>query len=135
MKLIDQVTLAEIQLPNSLLWKDEFDWTPVAATGKYSLGGSFIVQAGTKLSGRPITLEPMEDMGWVSRAKLATLYAAASIPKRKFTLALEYPDDTREFTVWFAPVANPVEAKPVKGFPEHSPDSWYSIKLQFIQTE
>lgn len=133
MKLIDLTTNEVLLLPNDMLWKDEFDWTKVAATGKYSLGGSFIVQAGTKLSGRPITLEPMEDMGWISRAKLAQLYAAAAIPKRKFTLALEYPDDVREFIVTFAPVATPIEAKPVKGFPEHTPDSWYSVKLQFIQ--
>ena len=133
MKLIDLITNEVLLLPNDLLWVDEFNWTPVAASGKYSLGGAFIVQAGVKLDGRPISLEPMEDMAWVSRTTLQALRAASSIPKRKFTLALEYPDDTRQFTVSFAPVSEPVEGKPVKGFPEHTPDSWYSIKLQFIQ--
>ena len=44
MKLIDQVTLAEIQLPNDLLWQDELSWVPVKTQKDYSVTGALIVQ-------------------------------------------------------------------------------------------
>lgn len=134
MKLIDQVTLAEILLPNDLLWVDEFRWTPVASSSSYSLAGSLIIEQGVKLAGRPITLEPPDnEMAWVSRATHAALRAAAATPARRFKLMLEYPTDAREFLVAFAPVDDPIDGNPVKGFPEHEPDSWFSVKLKFIE--
>ena len=72
MRLVDQTSLAEIALPNDLLWVDEFKWTPVSSTGSYSLAGSLIIEQGVKLAGRPITLEPPElEMAWVARATVS----------------------------------------------------------------
>lgn len=134
MKLIDQVTLAVINLPNDLLWVDEFRWSPVASTSSYSLAGSLIIEQGVKLAGRPITLEPPDnEMAWVSRSTHEALRAAAAIPARRFKLVLEYPTDLREFLVAFAPVDDPIDGNPVKGFPEHEPDAWFSVKLKFIE--
>lgn len=134
MKLIDQVSGNVISLPNDLLWVDEFRWTPVASSSSYSLAGSLIIEQGVKLAGRPITLEPPDnEMAWVSRATHAALRAAAAIPARRFKLMLEYPTDAREFLVAFAPVDDPIDGNPVKGFPEHEPDSWFSVKLKFIE--
>lgn len=134
MKLIDQVTMAEIALPNDLLWVDEFEWTAVLSGSEYSITGSLLIDRSVKLAGRPISLEaPDNEMAWISRATHEALRAAASIPDRRFKLLLEYPTDHREFTVEFAPVETPLEGSPVKGFPEHESDAWFSVKLKFIE--
>lgn len=134
MKLIDQVTQREIHLPNDMLWVDEFNWTPVASTSSYSLAGSLIIEQGVKLAGRPITLEmPDNEMAWISRATHEALRAAAALPARRFKLVFEYPSDIREFLVAFAPVDDPVDGRPIKGFPEHEPNAWFSVKLKFIE--
>lgn len=136
MRLVDQTSLAEIALPNDLLWTDEFKWTPVSSTGSYSLAGSLIIEQGVKLAGRPITLEPPElEMAWVPRSTVHALKEAAALPARKFKLLLEYPTDSREFLVVFAPDTDPVEASPVKGFPEHTPDAWFQVKLKFVEVQ
>ena len=134
MKLIDQVTLAEILLPNDLLWVDEFRWTPVASSSSYSLAGALIIEQGVKLAGGPISLEgPDNEMAWISRTVHEALRAAAATPARRFKLMLEYPTDAREFLVAFAPVDDPIDGNPVKGFPEQEPDSRFSEKLKFIE--
>lgn len=134
MKLIDQVTLEEILLPNDLLWVDEFRWTPVASSSWYSLAGSLIIEQGVKLAGRPITLEPPDnEMAWVSRSVHEALRAAAAIPARRFKLVLEYPTDSREFLVAFAPVDDPIDGNPAKGFPCHEAGDWFRVSLQFIE--
>jgi hypothetical protein len=134
MRLVDQTSLAEIALPNDLLWVDEFKWTPVSSTGSYSLAGSLIIEQGVKLAGRPITLEPPElEMAWVSRTTVHALKEAASLPDRKFKLLLEYPTDSREFLVVFAPDTDPIEASPVKGFPGHADGDWFRVSLKLIE--
>jgi hypothetical protein len=134
MKLIDQVTLAEIQLPNDLLWEDEFKWSPKASTPSWALSGSLIVEHGIRLAGRPITLTPPDnEMAWVSRNTHELLRAAAAIPARRFKLMLEYPTDTRQFLVAFAPVDEAISGNPVKGFPEHEANAWFSLTLKFIE--
>ena len=50
-------TLATIQIPRGLVWVDEHDWTPVESATEYSITGALLVDAGTRLAGRPITLE------------------------------------------------------------------------------
>ena len=50
-------TNAVLELPDHLRWTDEHDWSPLAqASPQYSLGGAVIVQQGTMLAGRPVTL-------------------------------------------------------------------------------
>lgn len=134
MKLIDNITAAVIDLPDDLLWKDELDWLPVVAENTYSLTGSLIIELATKLAGRPITLEPPEiELAWVLRSTVAALRTAASIAARKFTLVLEYPTDTRQFTVVFDHSANPLEAVPVKGFPDHEDGAYFRVKIKLLE--
>lgn len=136
MKLVDQTSLAEIALPNDLLWVDEFKWTPVTSTGSYSLAGALIIEQGVKLAGRPITLEPPDSgMAWVPRSTVQALKEAAALTSRTFRLMLEYPTDIREFLVTFAPDTDPIEASPVKGFPEHTSDAWFQVKLKFVEVQ
>ena len=136
MKLIDIDSEAEVQLPNSLLWKDEHTWVPVQASTSYTLTGALIVETSLKQKGRPITLEPPdEEMGWVRRSVVDALYQWAQSPTRKMTLMLEYPDDSRQFTVMFRHSEGALESSPVKGFPEPTPDAWYTVSLKLIEVE
>lgn len=134
MRLIDGVTGATLQLPNDLLWGDEFDWTPIVATSSYTLTGALVVEHGTKQAGRPITLQAPDDMAWVTRSTLQVLRDWASIAGRTFVLAFEYPTDTRQFTVIFDHASQAsIGGEPVKEFPSHSNSDWFRVTLKFIE--
>lgn len=135
MKLIDQVTLAELLLPNDLLWSDEFDWAPVEATNTYTLTGSLIIEQGTKQAGRSIVLTAEADMAWVTRTTVQTLRNWAAIAGRQFKLVFQYPSDTRQFFVVFNHASEPVSASPVKGFPGHADGDWFRVSLKFLEVE
>jgi hypothetical protein len=133
MKLVDQTTLAEVQLPNDLMWTDELAWTPVVGTNTHTLTGALIIEQGVRLAGRPFTMRCDPDLGWVTRETVQTLLAWAGITGRKFTLVLQYPSDTRQFTVAFDHSQDPVEARPVKGFPGHELTDYFHLALKFIE--
>ena len=89
---------ATLELPADMRWRDEFDWQALAqATPQYSLGGAVIVQQGTMLAGRPITLGG--EWIWLPRATLLTLAAWADVPELEMTLS--HPDG-RSFNTCFA---------------------------------
>lgn len=133
MRLVDQVTLQELVLPNDLLWTDELSWTPVVATNTYTLTGALIIEQGMRQAGRPITLQADPDMAWVRRSMVESLRAASSIAGRRFKLILEYPTDVRQFIVVFRHDSDPISASPVKGFPEHRADDWFRVSLKFLE--
>jgi len=121
-----------LDLPNDLLWVDENTWVPVVSTEEWGVTGALIIHVGTKQAGRPITLTPQSDMAWVPRSTVLQLIAWASAPGVQYKLVLEYPTDTREFTVVFKTSENPVDATPVAGFPAHGSTDWYNVKLKFL---
>ena len=135
MKLIDIGSSVEIKLSNSLHWTDEMQWSPVVSNVQYSLTGALLIESAVKQSGRPISLAPPDnDMGWAPRSTVMLLRDWAATADRRMTLVLEYPNDTRQFTVRFRhQEGSVIEAKPVKGFPEHNPDDWFSLSLKLIE--
>ena len=91
-------TSDHVDLPEDMYWQDEFDWQALAqATPQYSLGGAVIVQQGTMLAGRPITLGG--EWIWLPRATLLTLAAWADVPELEMTLS--HPDG-RSYNTCFA---------------------------------
>ena len=87
-----------LELPADMRWRDEFDWQALAQSQvQYSLGGSAIIQQGTMLAGRPMTLGG--EWIWLDRATLTTLAAWADVPELEMTLA--HPDG-RQLNVCFA---------------------------------
>ncbi|WP_311336956.1 hypothetical protein [Cardiobacterium hominis] len=89
---------ATLELPADMRWRDEFDWQALAQSQvQYSLGGSAIIQQGTMLAGRPVTLGG--EWIWLDRATLTTLAAWADVPELEMTLA--HPDG-RQLNVCFA---------------------------------
>lgn len=134
MKLVDFTdALQQIVLPGSLLWEDEFSWSPVLTTVNRSISGALLVQRAVATAGRPITLVSPSEMAWVSRSTLETLRTWAASGTKKMVLHLEKSTDTRTFTVEFADGNNPIEASPVKGWADHLADDPYTVRIRLIQ--
>lgn len=95
------------------------------------MDGTPIIQEGTKLSGRPITLVPADSgMGWASLVVVRTLQAW-SVLNEQFELQFEWAHDTRSFNVVFNHVDGALEATTVKGFPPVSLDDPMNLTLRF----
>lgn len=117
-----------IEIPRGLLWADEFTWSPVAKAVERSITGAQIIDVAVKQAGRPITLQAVEDQGWMSRSTLLAVQALAADPQGEYLLQLA---DGREFTVQFA-ADEPVSAQPLKR-PELPPAHYpYIATLRLI---
>ena len=86
-----------LALPADLQWQDEMDWNAVAqAAPQRTLSGALVIQQGTKLNGRPVTLAG--DWAWHRRSDLLRLREWGDMPELVMTLA--HPDG-RSFEVIF----------------------------------
>mgnify|MGYP001006359454 CR=1 FL=1 len=94
------ITLGAFVLPATMVWEDEFAWSPVAQTIEYGLTGSQIIDEAVKQAGRPITLIGQSDgnhhTGGIQRADLLTLRTTLYVVGAIHTLTLH---DARTFTV------------------------------------
>lgn len=126
-----------IQLQHDYVWSDEFQWQPRQLVSEYSLSGSLLIDENVNLkqSGRPITLTPPDaEMAWISRADLRTLYGWMSTVGLQMRLYFEYSSDTRNFLVIPRPgEAQPLDAKPVKGFPGYEDGDWYQATIKLTE--
>lgn len=122
-------TLNALGIPADMLWTDEFNWSPVKRTFEHSITGALLVDVGTCLAGRPITLEGDIEAGWVSRTTLLALYAMAANPALAVVLTLA---DGRVFDVTFAE-DSPIEASPVVSYSDPTGDTWYIVTLRLIE--
>ena len=96
-KLTRKDNNASLELPDDMRWRDEFEWQALAQSQvQYSLGGSAIIQQGTMLAGRPITLGG--EWIWLPRAMLLTLAEWADVPELEMTLS----HAGRDYNVCFA---------------------------------
>jgi len=134
MKLVNPTTLAEILLPDDLLWSDELNWVPLVGNESYALNGALIVEQAVKQAGRPMTMKyPDREMSWVTRETVEALRSWASVANKTYSLVFEYPSDTRSFDVVFRHSEAAVEAEPVKGFPGHDDTDYFLPTIRFIQ--
>lgn len=123
--------LATVQIPRGMLWTDEFSWVPVEKSAEYSTTGALLMDVGTKLAGRPITLQAVENQGWFRRGPLQELMALASDPEGVYPFTHA---DGRTFLVTFAP-DDPVSAVPI-GRPElPGLDNPYIATVRLIEIE
>lgn len=117
-----------LNLSDDLLWADEFSWRDVAQTEPVrTLSGSYVIQQGIKRKGRPISLEPPENMAWHTRAVVEKLQAWAGQPETVF--GLEMAQGT--FDVLFAELS----AEPVLGFGGEQANDWFKVKIRFLTAE
>lgn len=132
------ITLGAITLPATLVWEDEFAWSPVVQSTEWSLTCALIVQEATKLAGRPITLVGKSDSnahtGGISRTDLLALQTALIVAGASWTLTLH---DARTFTV--AARQDPLDAEPLPVYRSFFPanptgERWYLIRALKLQT-
>ncbi len=81
--------LDSILLPDSLQWKNRYDWSPVAQETARTLGGGHIVWNTPLVGGRPIDLAAEDDVTWLTLAQVVAIYALASQPGGVFDLVWE----------------------------------------------
>lgn len=77
-----------IALPPDLLWEDEFAWSQVSQSTERSVTGALLVDVGTRLDGRPITLTGTERHAWMRRTEVQALRAWVALPEQVFTLTI-----------------------------------------------
>lgn len=79
--------LAGIELPRGMLWVDEFNWSAVQKTVERGITGVQIIDAAARIEGRPITLQAVEDQGWIRRATLRAVQALVDVPDGQYRCA------------------------------------------------
>ena len=86
--LTDLTTSQVAVLPAGLIWRDEFDWSPVESTQTYTLTGALIIEQASKQAGRPVSLATDDKMNWLKRQTVETLRQWQAIVKRVFRLSI-----------------------------------------------
>jgi hypothetical protein len=119
------ITLAGITLPDHLVWRDEFDWLPVAHSSERSLTGKLLVEESPLIKGRPITLEG----DWATRDVVEQLYTLASQPSQAHSLNI----DGCVFSVMFRRGEQPVSAVPIKPSADPVSNDYYLLTLRLIE--
>jgi len=95
-----------IILSPDLTWVDEYEYSPIAQSREHATSGSMIVQEGTRLAGRPITLAGHNRRVWATKSELDALRALL-VEGSTFTLTLH---DARSFSViWDHANNKPIE--------------------------
>lgn len=119
------MTLDSIELPDDLIWEDEFSWSPVVQNTGYSLTGALLIQENTKQAGRPITLVGSSDMGWITRSTIEALKTKRDAAGSEMTLTL--PDD-RSFTVMFRQEDTPLDFSPVLSLNTYENGEYFELR-------
>lgn len=82
------IRLDGIQLPDGLVWTDEYAAQSVAQTMRRTLDGGLVVFYGQQAGGLAITLESEPDAGWLTRTQVEALKQRADSPGAVFLLEL-----------------------------------------------
>ncbi|MFR9677501.1 hypothetical protein [Acinetobacter sp. SEK570] len=133
MRLKRKLTNETVPLEDGFLWSDEFAWKPIEQNQEFAVDGTLIIQEGKKKSGRPITLTPPDNQGWIKRSVLSVIQDWSTLQDELFTLVFEYPHDTRQFNVIFNHTEGAINAEPVKGIPTVSEGDYYKVTLKFLE--
>lgn len=126
------VASTTVTLHPDLFWSDEFAWFPVAQTVEQTLTGAIVVDASQKLTGRPITLKPIDDSSaWMTRAVIDQLRVWADTPLQSMTLSLRGVTYT---VVWAHQEPPALAATPLLHYSDVVSGDWYLATLKFTVT-
>lgn len=118
-----------IELPDDLVWADEWGWCEADQSFARSVTGAMIIQSAARTGGREITLEPPDNGGWILRSTLEQLQAWAGTPDLEMTLTLRGAN----YTVMFRPNGgSPIEAKDLFHFTDPLPEHFVVATFKFI---
>jgi len=92
------ITLDTIELPEEMIWQDEFEWAAVKANTKRTIQGKHIVRESLVPddAGRDITLT--SDNAWATRSEVEVLRSLTDELTREFILTMH---DGRTFSCRF----------------------------------
>lgn len=130
-KLTNIKTNTVIELPYDLYPTDDLNWSPVAATGVYTLSGAYDVQQAVKLAGKPMTLQSNDGLGLITRDTVNKLHEQAAIPEATFELEYAADGVTKIVNVMFDHEASPIEATPFKGFNSPNLNDYFAVTIKF----
>ena len=132
-RLINNQSNVSIELPYDLYPTDDLNWSPITATGVYTLSGAYDVQQAVKLAGKPMTLQSDagQGLGLITRDTVNKLHAQVAIPEATFSLEYVADGVTKIVSVMFDHEANPIEATPFKGFNSPNLDDYFAVTLKF----
>ena len=122
-----------IILHSDYQWIDEHDWHLVEQSVERGLTGALIVQLGTRLAGRPITLQPEDDSAsWMRYSTLAVLRAWANLPGKQFSATIRGVARQVIFRHQDGAIgATPVTHHGSDGAP--LADDWYRVTLRLME--
>lgn len=121
-----------ITLHKDLLWSDEANWNPVQQTANRTITGANVIQIGTMLSGRPITLEPEDDRSApTTRAVVDQLRNWAAVPGKEMTLTI----GGVEYLVIFRHQDGGFEAKKWIHYDDVEPTDIYLVVIRLMEIE
>ena len=115
------------ELPDRLLWTDEYAWSPVVTETRWGTQGMLQIHVGTRQAGRPISLDGQGGNAWIPRAQCDQMDAWAALPGATFTLLLRGAART-VLLIEFQ--AEPIW-KLLDG--EHTPELLYVPTFKFIE--
>lgn len=114
---------------DQLEWTDEFDWTPIAQEQERSLTGALLIQQGSKLHGRPVTLKS-NGAAWFPLSVVRSLEVLRDIPAKVMPLVLP---DGRTFSVIFDHSQGaPLKASPLWRQVNPGAEHLYEIELSLL---
>lgn len=123
------IRLDGLQLPDGLVWTDEFAAQAVSQTVRRALDGSLVVFYGQTSGGLPITLESEPDAGWMTRAQVEAVKLLADSPGGVFLLELR----GQTWQVMFRHQDPPAfEAKPLIPLANPQPGDFYLATLKLM---
>jgi len=126
------ITLDDLELPDELIWLDEFNWNPIRTEQKITLSGvrNIFESKLNNDSGRPITLT--SDDAWISRQDIKILFDWSKQLNKTMDLKLH---DNSTYQVRFRHIESPViEYEPLiyVAFVDDDTIYKFTIKLEII---
>jgi hypothetical protein len=120
-----------VELNPDLLWADESEWQPVEQTVERTITGALIVNVATRTGGRPITLQPEDDVsGWISQATVEQLRNWAAVPGKTLTLTLR---SSTKSVIFRHHDGVAVDATPVVHFSDVDAADWYRCTIRLME--
>lgn len=120
-----------VTLSEDFNWSDEFSWQPVEQTVSRTITGALIIEAATRVGGRPITLEPPDDQSaWMTLTDLNTIRTWAAVAGRVMTLSIRGVGRNVMFS---HQETSAVSAKPVVFYSSQDTTDNYLVTLKFME--
>lgn len=125
-----------LPLPDDLMWPDEYAWNPVEQSVRPSVTGALIIDVGTWLAGRPITLEGERTpdgryIAWLTGSDLTQLRSWADVAGQELTLTLRGIARTVIFRHHEKPAVEVIESMTeLEGL---QPDDLYLVRIKLME--